>query len=299
MLGNSEIELLIPSRQREIEPGFEVGRVLPAPARRHVGPFVFLDEMGPVVVERGHGLDVRPHPHIGLATVTYLFEGEILHRDSLGSSQVISPGAVNWMTAGLGIVHSERTPPEARARGSRMHGLQLWVGLPSSVESGAPSFRHYAAESLPEIRRGGVILRVLAGMWEKESPVETASPLFCVDAVLAAGAELEVQSGHSERAVYVVEGEVSIGATRVPRGTLAVLASDGHPVIHADAAARVMLLGGEPLDGRRYIWWNFVSSSQERIIEAARDWKAGSFPKVPGDEVEFVPLVQDPSFPQH
>lgn len=290
------VEVVIEGRARSLD-GFDVARVLPAAARRTVGPFVFFDHMGPASLPPGHGMDVRPHPHIHLATVTYLFDGEILHRDSLGSEQIIRPGAINWMTAGRGIVHSERTPPDARTAGPRLHGLQLWVALPRAHEDSEPSFSHHPAESLPELGDAGVVLRVLAGSaYGATSPVSVLSPLLYVEAQLDAGARLAIPCDHEERAVYVVEGEVSFGRTRLASRTMAVLGRGEEPVLDAHSQARVMLIGGAPLDGPRYIWWNFVSSSQERIEQAARDWREGRFPKVPGDEVEFIPLDQEPHF---
>ncbi len=294
----SDIEIKIDSRPREIQPGFSVGRVLPAAARRQVGPFVFFDQMGPIELAPGRGLDVRPHPHINLATVTYLLEGEIAHRDSLGSYQVIRPGAINWMTAARGIVHSERTTPDEKARGPRLHGVQLWVGLPRQEEQGDPAFRHYPSETLPEVEQDAARLRVLAGSaFGVTSPVQTLSPLFFVDAMLETGAQLLLPTGYAERAAYVAKGELTCGPERLLPGTLAVFAPGSRPVLRAKIATRLLLIGGDPLDGPRYIWWNFVSSSKERIVEAARAWREGRFPKVPGDEVEFVPLQQEPRFP--
>lgn len=293
-----DIEIKIESRPREIEPGFAVGRVLPAAARRQVGPFVFFDQMGPIELAPRHGLDVRPHPHINLATVTYLLEGEIAHRDSLGSYQVIRPGAINWMTAGRGIVHSERSTSGERARGPRLHGAQLWVGLPQKEEQGDPAFRHYPAEALPEVEQNAARLRVLAGSaYGMSSPVQTLSPLFFVDAALEAGAQVFLPTGYAERAAYVAKGELACGPERILPGTLAVFVSNSRPALRATTASRLLLIGGEPLDGPRYIWWNFVSSSKDRIVEAARAWREGRFPKVPGDEIEFVPLQQEPRFP--
>jgi len=298
---SSDVELWIQSRPREIEPGVSVGRVLPAAERRQVGPYVFLDHMGPQRFAAGHGADVRPHPHIGLATVTYLFEGEITHRDSAGSLQNIRPGAVNWMSAGAGIAHSERTPPELRATGGTMHGLQLWVGLPQKEETSAAWFRHYPAESLPQLDEPGARLRVLAGeAFGVKSPVQTSWPSFQVDATLDAGAPLKLPEGFTERALYVVSGALALGSSeRIEKGTMAVFRAGTQPALRAESAARVMMLGGEPLDGPRFIFWNFVNSSKERIVEAARRWKAGGFTKVKGDETEYVPLTLEPRFPSH
>ena len=273
--------------------GFEVRRVLPSAALRMVGPFTFFDQMGAVVFGPGQGLDVPPHPHIGLATVTYLFEGEISHRDSLGSHQPIRPGDINWMTAGRGIVHSERTPQAHRENGSKLHGLQLWVALPRADEEQAPSFHHHPAATLPERNHGGVQLRVLAGtVYEMTSPVEILSPLFYVDAVMAAGSELAIPSGYAERALYVVDGALHCGAEHAEAGRMLVFTKDAKVTLRAERTARVVLLGGAPLDGKRFIDWNFVSSSKERLEQAKRDWKERKFPTVPGDDVEFVPLPE-------
>lgn len=286
------VATVIDGRARDLG-GFAVRRVLPSAARRTVGPFAFFDHMGPVVFGQGHGIEVRPHPHIGLATVTYLFEGEILHRDSLGSHQPIRPGDINWMTAGRGIVHSERTPQEHRQNGSRLHGLQLWVALPRAYEETMPSFHHHPGATLPVQEQGGVRLRVLAGTaYEMTSPVEVLSPLFYVDAVMPAGSELALPSGHEERAIYVVEGALCCGAERAEAGRMLVLAKEANVVLRAEPPTRIVLLGGAPLDGKRYLDWNFVSSSKEKLKQAKRDWKEGRFPKVPGDDVEFIPLPE-------
>jgi redox-sensitive bicupin YhaK (pirin superfamily) len=290
------IEMEIAARTRSIG-DFDVGRVLPAPARRSVGPFVFFDHMGPAALEKGRGLDVRPHPHIHLATVTYLFEGEIFHRDSLGTEQVIRPGAINWMTAGRGIVHSERSPNESRAAGPRVHGLQLWVALPRALEDSEPSFSHHPAASIAVLEDRGVVARVLAGeAWGQRSPVPISSPLFYCEAALEPGARLEVPKEHEERGLYVVSGKVRCGDAEVPARTMAIFERGAAVVIEAIEATRVAIVGGAPLDGPRYIWWNFVSSSKERIEQAARDWREQRFPKVPGDETEFIPLNEEPRF---
>ncbi len=284
------VATVIDARPRDLG-GFEVRRVLPSSARRMVGPFTFFDQMGAVIFGQGRGIDVRPHPHIGLATVTYLFEGEILHRDSLGSHRSIRPGGINWMTAGRGVVHSERTPQEHRQDGSRLHGLQLWVALPLAYEEITPSFHHHPGVTLPERDHGGVQLRVLAGTaYEMTSPVEILSPLFYVDALMSAGSELALPSGYEERAIYVVDGAVGCGVERADVGRMLVFAKGAKVALRAERATRVVLLGGDPLDGKRYIDWNFVSSSKERLEQAKRDWKEGRFPRVPGDEVEFIPL---------
>jgi len=255
-----------------------------------VGPFTFLDQMNGGFAA-GEGLDVPPHPHIGLATVTYLFEGEIVHRDSLGSRQPIRPGDINWMTAGRGIVHSERTAADQRKLGSRLHGLQLWVALPLAHEEAEPSFHHHPGTLLPERDQEGVRLKVLAGTaFGMTSPVATLSSLFYVDAVMSAGSTLSLPSEHEERAVYVIEGSVGCGTERTAAGRMLVFVPGASVSLRADSQARVVVLGGAPLDGTRHIYWNFVSSSRERIERDKRDWREGRFPKVPGDEVEFVPL---------
>ena len=272
--------------------GFSVRRILPAPFHRMVGPFIFFDHMGPADFAPGAGMDVRPHPHINLATVTYLFEGEIFHRDSLGSAQAIRPGAVNWMTAGHGIVHSERTPPELRAAGHRLHGLQIWVALPAAAEEQAPSFTHHPADTLPVVSAPGIEARVLVGSaLGATSPVPTSSPLCYLDAALAPGAELPLEAGFPERAIYLVEGEVDVGGERFAAPQMILLAPDDR-AIRAGSTCRLVVIGGEPLDGPRFIEWNFVSSSRERIDVAKRDWRERRFPLVPGDDKEFIPLPE-------
>jgi redox-sensitive bicupin YhaK (pirin superfamily) len=284
------IELIVEPRPRDLG-GFSVRRVLPTARRRMIGPFVFFDHMGPAVFPPGEGIDVRPHPHINLATVTYLFEGEIDHKDSLGSHQAIQPGAINWMTAGRGIVHSERTPMAARQSGQRLHGIQLWVALPAAHEEVPPAFFHHPRESIPSVDLPGVCVRVLAGSaYGAASPVQVFSPLFYLDARLDAGAELELPSAVSERAAYVASGSIRVGREDINEPKLLVFRAGQRVVLRALGAARVLLLGGEPLEGPRHVFWNFVSSSPERIERAKRDWAERRFPLVPGDEEEFVPL---------
>jgi redox-sensitive bicupin YhaK (pirin superfamily) len=238
-------------------------------------------------------MDVRPHPHIGLATVTYHFEGEIVHKDTLGSDQAIRAGAVNWMTAGRGIAHSERTGPEVRKRGSRLHGIQSWVALPLDHEEVEPRFEHHPADAIPETSHDGVRLRVLAAVaYGLMAPARVASPTFYVEATMPAGARLVVPEEHEERAVYVVEGEVACDGDAIAEGTMAVLQPRAESALHAQRPSRVMLLGGAPVGDARHIWWNFVSSSKERIEQAKRDWTEGRFGKIPGDDVEFVPLPE-------
>jgi redox-sensitive bicupin YhaK (pirin superfamily) len=280
------IAAVIVPKTRDLGDGFQVRRALPVVEKRAVGPFVFFDQMGPVRLAAGKGLDVRPHPHIGLATITYLFSGEILHRDSLGTVQPILPGEVNWMTAGRGIVHSERTPPALRAAGPAAFGIQIWIGLPTAQEEAEPSFVHVKAKDLPVLDGG---LRLIAGtLHGARSPVPTFSPIFYAVAELAAGASVTVPAEHEERAAYVAEGEVEVGGRRFPAGQLLVFKSGKDLLVKASLASRVLLLGGEPL-GERHMWWNFVSSRKERIAQAAADWKAGRFAPVPG-ETEFIPL---------
>ena len=281
---------VIDARARDLG-GFTVGRVLPSGARKLIGPFIFFDHMGPAAFPPGRGIDVRPHPHIGLATVTYLFEGEIVHRDSLGSHQPIRPGDVNWMTAGRGIAHSERTGAELRQSGARIDGLQLWVALPLRHEETDPEFHHHPARDLPAVDVAGTRVRVLAGSaFGETSPVRTLSPLFYADAAIPGGGELPLPSEHEERAAYIVSGSVECGQERVERGRMLVFAPGAPATLRAVSDARVALIGGAPIDGERHIFWNFVSSSRARIEQAKRDWREGRFAKVPGDEQEFIPL---------
>ncbi len=270
--------------------GFEVRRVLPAAERRMVGPFVFFDQMGPVEFPAGRGIHVRPHPHIGLSTVTYLFAGSIVHRDSLGSVQSIASGDVNWMTAGRGIVHSERSDAELRRRPQRLSGIQIWVALPERDEEAAPAFTHYPAAVLPLIEGDGKSVRVVAGrLFGATSPVKTHSALFYAAATLAAGASLPLAAEHEERAAYLLDGTLEIAGQPYAAGRLLVFAPGQALTIRATAAARVLLFGGEPLEGPRHLWWNFVSSRKDRIEQAKADWQDGKFPAVPG-ETEFIPL---------
>jgi redox-sensitive bicupin YhaK (pirin superfamily) len=286
------IEITVLPRLRDLGEGFEIRRVLPASGKRMVGPFVFFDHFGPTILRAGRGLDVRPHPHIGLATVTYLYEGQVLHRDSLGSVQLIRPGEVNWMTAGRGIAHSERTPPEMRVSDSTIFGVQLWVGLPKPSEEAAPSFEHRDAQSLPLLEGEGLRLRVIAGSFGRaRAPVATLSATLCVDAELAAGSRLALPPEHEERAAYITAGEIEAGGERFTPGRLLVFAPGRQIELHAPAASRLLLLGGETMDAPRHLWWNFVSSSRERIEQAKEDWKSGRFGAVIG-ETEFIPLPE-------
>ncbi len=282
---------VIEPRQRDLG-GFTVRRILPSSRQRMVGPFIFLDEMGPAEFPPGAGIDVRPHPHINLATVTYLFEGEILHRDSLGVVQPICPGAVNWMTAGRGIVHSERSGDEERARHARLHGMQSWVALPAADEEMEPSFHHYAADTLPVMAEDDWRLTLIAGEgWGLSSPVAVRSPMFYAEFRCDRTAGVPLIRQHEERAIYVVGGEVTVGTDRYGPGRMLILEPGTVPDIVAVGGSRLMLLGGAPL-GERNIWWNFVSSRPERIEQAKSDWRAGRFAAVPGDD-EFMPLPED------
>lgn len=284
------VDTIIKARPRNID-GFTVARVLPAPHRRHVGPFLFFDHIGPLDVAPGKALDVRPHPHINLATVTYLLEGEIEHRDSLGTVETIRPGAVNWMTAGRGIVHSERTPQALREHGSRLHGLQFWVALPREFEEVEPSFRHYDATELPVVELQGVRLVVLAGSaYGATSPIQTYSPVLFIEAHLRPGSDLTLPSA-AELGAYIIDGSVRFGEERAGAGQLLVFAPGASGTLHTEESTRVVLIGGDPPDGPRHMWWNFISSSEKRVEQAKQDWKAGRFPEVPGDK-EFVPLPE-------
>ncbi|WP_135467078.1 pirin family protein [Crenalkalicoccus roseus] len=287
------VELVILPRAHDVG-GFEVRRALPARERQMVGPFIFFDQMGPGEFLTGRGLDVRPHPHIGLATVTYLFEGEILHRDSLGTAQPIRPGDVNWMTAGRGIVHSERTDQAKRDRINRLFGIQSWVALPRPAEETAPAFAHHAAAALPVAEEGGLRLRLIAGeAWGLRAPVAVSSPLFYADAALAPGAALPLPEGHEERAAYIVQGEAEVAGTVFASGRMLLFrAGDALALRAGPQGARLLLLGGAAMDGPRYLFWNFVASSPERIEQAKADWREGRFGKVPGDEAEFIPLPE-------
>jgi redox-sensitive bicupin YhaK (pirin superfamily) len=278
-------------KARELGDGFRVARVLPQIGQRTVGPFVFFDYFGPVAFAPGKGIDVRPHPHIGLATITYLFEGSQVHRDTLGSVQEIVPGDVNWMTAGRGIAHSERTAPDVRARGHRMHGIQSWVGLPTANEEDAPSFQHVGKADLPVREIDGATLRIVTGAaYGMTAPVKVPMPIFYVDAQLKGGATVTLPTDYTERGAMVVGGTVEAGGASHGDGAMIVFEAGEDAKITAAGDARVMLLGGAPLDGERHLWWNFVSSSPKRIARAKAEWAGGAFGKIPGDDVEFIPL---------
>jgi len=286
----SNVERIFQSRSHDIG-GLVVGRVLPYVERRMVGPFIFLDHMGPASMAAGQAIDVRPHPHIGLSTLTYLFEGEIFHRDNLGNAVEITPGAVNWMTAGRGIAHSERSSAQERSAPHRLHGLQFWVALPKKDEEIAPEFSHYPADAVPKLSQGDAELRVIAGdAYGVRSPVKVYSPLFYVDVRLKAGARLELPNAYSDQAVYVIDGTLEIESAEVGARTMVVFNPGSKVALRAVSAAQIVLLGGEPFAEPRHIWWNFVSSSAERIEQAKNDWKAGRFARIPGDEQEFIPL---------
>lgn len=295
--GIDPVELVILPPSRDLGDGFTVRRALPQPQRRIVGPFVFFDQFGPLVFKGEQALDVRPHPHIGLATISYLFEGEILHRDSVGSVQPIRPGEVNWMTAGRGIVHSERTPEADRHGGAALSGLQLWVALPAAQEETAPTFAHHPADALPSAEAEGVTVRVMVGEAEgMRSPVATLSPMVYAEIALVAGARYRLPADHIERAFYLIEGTVTVDGAPFGPSELVILKPHAEIVLAADAPARLVLVGGEPFAEPRMIYWNFVSSRADRIEQAKADWKEGRFDPVP-DEHEFIPLPADPPPP--
>ena len=287
------LETVIVTRVREIVDDFKVRRALPSVKRRMVGPFIFLDQMGPEVLRVDRGLDVAPHPHIGLATVTYLFEGELMHRDSLGMVQPIRPGEVNWMTAGSGIAHSERTPPHLRLSGSELFGIQSWVALPKRYEESTPAFNHHGTDELPVVEGDGKRMRLITGsLYGARSPVHTFSEMFYADVTLMEGARLSLPAEHEERAAFIVEGVVQLlpHDETYSAGQLLVFKPRAEITLRAhESSARMMILGGEPMDGARHIWWNFVSSSKDRIEQAKEDWKHGRFARVP-EETEFIPL---------
>ena len=286
------IETVIVPRARDLG-GFTVGRVLPSAQRQMVGPFILLDQAGPAEVLRTEKFDVRPHPHIGLATVTYIYQGSIIHRDSVGSEQAIHPGDVNWMTAGSGIAHSERSPLEDRGQVRPLFGFQTWVALPKQHEEAAPTFAHHKRAELPVIAGDGASVRLIVGtLYGARSPVDTFGEMFYADVRLEAGARLPVDATHEERAAYLVEGSVEIAGDVFEGARLVVFRPGDAHVITARTPVRLILLGGEPMDGPRHIWWNFVSSSKERIEQAKADWRFGRFDKVFGDEEDFIPLPE-------
>jgi redox-sensitive bicupin YhaK (pirin superfamily) len=287
---SSPIDVVVVPRTSDIG-NFEVRRALPSRERRTVGPFVFLDEMGPAVLPAGVGIDVRPHPHIGLSTVTYLYEGAIVHRDGAGNVQTILPGEVNWMTAGRGIVHSERSSPESRTQPQPLAGLQSWVALPASHEETDPGFIHYGRDAQAVAEGEGVRAQIVAGsLFGQTSSVNTLSPLFLGDVSMNAGARLQLDAEYEERAAYIARGAVEIDGQRFEAGRLVVFAPGKPVTLNAIEASRLALLGGEPLDGPRYLWWNFVSSRRDRIQQAREDWARDRFGQtVPADTTEFIP----------
>ena len=288
----SAIEWLFGPNKKDLG-GFGASRLLPSAKRRRVGPFVFWDHIGPATFAPGKGIDVRPHPHIGLATVTYLFDGEITHRDSLGCEQSIRPGDVNWMTAGSGIVHSERTGAQPRAEGHVLHGVQSWLALPKEHEETGPAFVHHPKANLPAFDHDGVQIRLIAGTaYGAQSPVTVFSPMVYLDAIVTDACAIPLPEEHTELAIHVIEGTVDIDGETVNPGHLAVLKDDMRPRVGATPGTRALILGGAPLDGDRHMWWNFVSSSKARIEQAKQDWTDGNFAKVPG-ETEFIPLPEN------
>jgi redox-sensitive bicupin YhaK (pirin superfamily) len=293
---NPSIETVIVPRARDIG-GFEVRRALPAPKRQMVGPFIFFDHVGPAEFITGKGIDVRPHPHIGLATVTYLYKGEFQHRDSLGTNQMIYPGEVNWMVAGHGVTHSERTSEETRRKPHSLLGVQTWVALPDAQEDRAAAFEHHTAQALPRISDAGTELTLILGRgWGSKAPASVYSDMFYADAVLQANAKFPLPDDHEDRAIYILEGSVTIAGDSFDTGQMVVFRpGDKMSVTAGQSGARLMVLGGETLSGPRYIWWNFVASSQEKIAAAKEawakgEWDQGRFKLPPGDESEFIPL---------
>ncbi len=289
------ISQLLKGHDKDLGGGFIVRRFLPAAVKQAVGPFIFFDHFGPIAVQPDANHDVRPHPHIGLATVTYLFEGAMDHRDSIGTFQRIEPGAINWMTAGRGIVHSERTPQDLAGKPHRTHGLQLWAALPKANEEDAPGFSHTPADAIPEVTVGAATVRVLIGSaYGLRSPVPTFMETFYLDVVLPAGQELALAALLPEAAIYPVLGSLALDGTPLVPNTMALLDTSGTQNVRANSDARFVVIGGAPLDGRRFMFWNFVSSSKERLLQAAEDWEARRFDPVPG-ETEFIPLPKKPA----
>ncbi|MEM7610988.1 MAG: pirin family protein [Pseudomonadota bacterium] len=285
------VDTVLTPRARDLG-DFNVRRVLPDGRHPMVGPFVFFDHMGPAEFPPGHGIDVRPHPHINLATVTYLFEGELFHHDSLDARQNIEPGAVNWMTAGRGIVHSERSSPESRASHMRIHGIQSWIALPKDDEECEPAFWHHPANTLPQWSHDGIQMRLIAGRaFGYESPVYVFSPMFYVDCNAIASGHVTLPSDYTERAAYIASGQVTVDGQSFDEGQMLVFTAGANATLAIAEGSRIMLLGGEPLSEPRHLWWNFVSSRLERIEQAKQDWREGRFDSVPGDD-EFIPLPE-------
>jgi redox-sensitive bicupin YhaK (pirin superfamily) len=286
------LELIVVPRVRDLGDGFEVRRALPSERRQMVGPFIFFDQMGPAQFLAGKGLDVRPHPHIGLATVTYLFDGQVMHRDSEGNALEITPGAMNLMTAGRGIAHSERTPSNARYGNEKLFGIQSWIALPQAHEEIDPSFQHFEATDLPVVESKGVWARVIAGSaFGQVSPVGMFSDWFYAEVILELGTSAPLDPDYEERAIYIAQGEIEIAGESFEAPRLLVFRPGDRITVRANRRARLMFLGGSALEGPRYIWWNFVSSRRERIEQAKEDWKLGRFAPVP-TETEFIPLPQ-------
>jgi redox-sensitive bicupin YhaK (pirin superfamily) len=284
------VEMIIEGVEKDLG-DFTVLRVLPSAGKRSVGPFVFFDHMGPAVLKVGKAVDVRPHPHIGLATITYMFEGEVLHRDSLGKVQLIKPGAINWMTAGKGIVHSERTAEESRSSPQKLNGLQLWVALPEDQEEIDPSFTHYPAEVIPQVNLPGCTIRVMVGEAHGvKSPVVPNSPTLYIEYRMSNGASVSLPDDADEQAIYLVSGSLDIGGQQVPQRQMALLGHGGSIDITATSDTHFVIVGGQPL-GKRHLYWNLVSTSRERIEQAKDDWKNDRFDRVPG-ETEFIPLPE-------
>lgn len=287
--GCEPVELTISPREHDLG-GLPVRRVLPVREKRMLGPFIFFDHVGPVTLPPEQSVDVRPHPHIGLSTLTWLFDGRIMHRDSLGYAQEIIPGEVNWMTAGSGIVHSERSPEDQQGQPKSLFGLQIWMALPAEHEETDPAFQHVAADQLPAVEDGGLKAKVIAGQaWGCRSPVNVFSDTLYVDVALDAGAALPLGPEHEERALYPISGDIDIGGETFQPGAMLVLKPGTDVTIRAVTEARLVVIGGARMDGPRHIWWNFVSSRKERIEQAKADWREGRFPKVPGDDA-FIPL---------
>lgn len=284
--------MTLSGHDKDLGGGFTVRRLLPAAQRQSVGPFLFFDHFGPVTIAPGGSHDVRPHPHIGLATVTYLFDGAIMHRDSLGFEQRIAPGAINWMTAGRGIVHSERGPQDMKASSYVNHGIQLWAALPRAFEEVAPDFEHTPVDAIPSVMLGGTQVRVLIGAaFGQQSPVRTFAPTLYLDVQLAGDEAFELPSVAQELAIYTVDGDITIDGELLPVHRLAVLAPGAAVTLRASQATRLMVIGGDALDGHRFMWWNFVSSRKERIVQASRDWEAQTMGQVAGDD-ELIPLPE-------
>ena len=284
--------MTLSGHDKDLGGGFTVRRLLPAAQRQSVGPFLFFDHFGPVTIAPGGSHDVRPHPHIGLATVTYLFDGAIMHRDSLGFEQRIAPGAINWMTAGRGIVHSERGPQDMKASSYVNHGIQLWAALPRAFEEVAPDFEHTPVDAIPSLMLGGTQVRVLIGAaFGQQSPVRTFAPTLYLDVQLAGDEAFELPSVAQELAIYTVDGDITIDGELLPVHRLAVLAPGAAVTLRASQATRLMVIGGDALDGHRFMWWNFVSSRKERIVQASRDWEAQTMGQVAGDD-ELIPLPE-------